>query len=72
MLKIKYVTQKFKFHGDEMKVELPSYKNQDREVIIKLVSDIWNMATTYKSFDLRMELLFDWSQRCLVEAARMD
>ena len=72
MSKIKYVTQKFKFHGDEVKVELPKYENQDGEVFIKLVSDFWNMATTYKLFDQNMELLFDRFRWCLGGAARTD
>ena len=72
MAKIKYVTQKFKFHGDEVKVELPRYENQDGEVFIKLVSDFWNMAETYKLFDQNMELLFDRFRRCLGGSARTD
>ena len=72
MSNIKYTTQKFKFHGEEVKVELPKYEDQDGKVFIKLVSDFWNMATTYKLFDQNMELLFDRFRRCLGRSARTD
>ena len=68
MAKIKYITQKFEFHGDEVKVELTKYENQDGES----VSNFWNMATTYKLFDQNMELLFDRFRRCLGGSARTD
>ena len=72
MSNIKFTTQKFKFHGEEVKVELPRYEDQHGEVFIKLVSDFWNMATTYKLFDGNMELLFDRFRRCLGGSARTD
>ena len=72
MSNIKYTTQKFKFHSEEVKVELPKYEDQDGEVFIKLVGDFWNMTTTYKLFDQNMELLFDRFRRCLGGSARTD
>ena len=70
MSKIKYTAKKFKFHGEEVKVDLPMYADQGGEVFIKLVSDFWNMATTYNLFSQNMELLFDRFQRCLGGSAR--
>ena len=72
MMKIKYSSQKLKFHGDKVKVELPKYENQDGELFSKLVSDFWNMVTTYKLFVQNMELLFNCFRRCLGGSPRTD
>ena len=72
MSNIKFMTQKLKFHNEEVKIELPRYKDHHGKVIIKLVSDFWNMATIYKLFDGNMELLFNRFRRCLGGSARTD
>ena len=70
--KIKTMTQKVQFGGEDVKVDLPTYSKQHGEVFLRLVIDFWNMVTTYQLFNGAGNVVFDRFRRCLKPPARDD
>ena len=48
--KIKTMTQKVQFYGEDVKVDLLTYSRQHGEVFLRLIIDFWNMVITNQLF----------------------